>query len=101
MISLKTKEIEKIIGPNKTRNIDLIFVIDKSFSMTKDNKFEKVKEALNYIIDNREENDQLSLIFFDHGSETLKKLKTNMTNEELKTEINKIDIQYGAGSLMN
>ena len=85
---------------NKRCKIDLICVIDSSFSM-KGNKIYQVKESLKILIDLMEKDDRIALILFNKKAKTyfdLQNLTENNKNK-LKEKIDSIEINRGTNIL--
>lgn len=92
---LTTLNIDSVTSNSRT-SIDLICVIDRSWSM-KGEKLNLVKESLNYLINNLNENDRLCIILFDDEIERLCPLLYMNEKNKIKIQdlISKISAKGG------
>lgn len=82
---------------NEFSKIDLFCAFDISGSMSIGNRIPNLKNALNLLIDNLDSDDRLSLIPFDHASQTLLDLEkmTSENKEKAHNLVNAIKAQGG------
>jgi Mg-chelatase subunit ChlD len=76
--------------------INIIVCVDRSGSMSLDNKLENVKDTLNFLVDQLRDIDQIGLVLFDDNIEIIQtQFMTKANKENLKTIIKSI---YTRGS---
>jgi uncharacterized protein with von Willebrand factor type A (vWA) domain len=92
-VGLATKELVK---NEKTQQVNVSLVIDKSGSMSSDSRLEKVKNAINKFVEKLNENDFISIVAFDSNAKVL--LNTQKVTKDKSNIFKVIESIYSGGS---